>query len=55
MNDFFEIVRFVGNAAWKVLPFFLLSMFLSVLINMLDLNESIRYRRRFHSMPDSPG
>ena len=42
MNDFFEIVRFVGNAAWKVLPFFLLSMFLSVMINMLDLTDAIR-------------
>ena len=42
MNDFFEIVRFVGNAAWKVLPFFLLSMFLSVMINMMDLTGAIR-------------
>jgi uncharacterized protein len=42
MTDFFEIARFVGNAAWKVLPFFLLSMFLSVMINMLDLKDAIR-------------
>lgn len=42
MNDFFEIIRFVGNASLKVLPFFLLSMFLSVLINMLDLTDAIR-------------
>ena len=42
MDGFFEIVRFVGNAAWKVLPFFLLSMFLSVLVNMLDLTDAIR-------------
>lgn len=42
MNDFFEIVRFVGNATWKVLPFFLLSMFLSVMINMMDLKDAIR-------------
>lgn len=42
MNDLIEIIGFVGRAAWKVLPFFLLSMFLSVLINMLDLKEPIR-------------
>jgi uncharacterized membrane protein YraQ (UPF0718 family) len=42
MTDFFEIIRFVGNASWKVLPFFLLSMFLSVMINMLDLSDAIR-------------
>lgn len=42
MDEFFEIVRFVGNASWKVLPFFLLSMFLSVMINMLDLTDAIR-------------
>ncbi|MBN2437603.1 MAG: permease [Deltaproteobacteria bacterium] len=42
MNDILEIFFFVGRAAWHVLPFFLLSMFLSVVINMLDLNESIR-------------
>lgn len=42
MNDSFEIVRFVGNAAWKVLPFFLLSMFLSVMINIMDLTGAIR-------------
>ena len=42
MNDFFEIIRFVGNATWKVLPFFVLSMFLSVMINMLDLKDAIR-------------
>jgi uncharacterized membrane protein YraQ (UPF0718 family) len=42
MNDLYEIVRFVGGAAWKVLPFFLLSMFLSVMINTLDFKEAIR-------------
>ncbi|HOG18705.1 MAG TPA: permease [Syntrophales bacterium] len=42
MNDLYEILRFVGNAVWKVLPFFLLSMFLSVLINMLDMKDAIR-------------
>ena len=42
MNDLYEIIRFVGNAPLKVLPFFLLSMFLSVLINMLDLTDAIR-------------
>lgn len=42
MNDFFEIIRFVGNASWKVLPYFALSMFLSVMINMLDLTDAIR-------------
>jgi uncharacterized protein len=42
MNDFVEIVRFVSKAAWNVLPFFLLSMFLSVMINMMDLKDAIR-------------
>ena len=42
MNDLLQIAAFVGRASWKVLPFFLLSMFLSVLINMLDLKEPIR-------------
>jgi uncharacterized membrane protein YraQ (UPF0718 family) len=42
MNDLIQIVGFVGRAAWRVLPFFVLSMFLSVLINMLDLKEPIR-------------
>jgi hypothetical protein len=42
MNDLLQITAFVGRASWKVLPFFLLSMFLSVLINMLDLKEPIR-------------
>jgi len=42
MNDLFEIIRFVGNASWNVLPYFLLSMFLSVMINMLDLTDAIR-------------
>lgn len=42
MNDLLEIIRFVGRAAWHVLPFFLLSMFLSVLINTLDLKDAIR-------------
>ncbi len=42
MNELFEMIGFVGRAAWKVLPFFLLSMFLSVLINMLDLKDPIR-------------
>jgi uncharacterized protein len=42
MNDLYEIVWFVGKAAWKVLPFFLLSMFLSVMINMMDLKDAIR-------------
>jgi uncharacterized protein len=42
MNDFIEIVTFVSKAAWKVLPFFLLSMFLSVVINMMDLKDAIR-------------
>ena len=41
MDDLYEIICFVGNAAWKVLPFFLLSMFLSVMINMLDFKEAI--------------
>lgn len=42
MNDLYEIISFVGRAAWKVLPFFLASMFLSVMINMLDFKETIR-------------
>jgi uncharacterized protein len=42
MGDLYEIICFVGKAAWKVLPFFLLSMFLSVMINMLDFKEAIR-------------
>lgn len=42
MNDCVEIIRFVGKAAWNVLPFFLLSMFLSVMINMLDFKDAIR-------------
>ena len=42
MNDFLEIIHFVGNASWKVLPFFLLSMFLSVMVNLLDLTDAIR-------------
>src|SRR5512138_1922177 len=42
MSDFIEIARFVGNATWHVLPFFLLSMFLSVMINMLDMKDAIR-------------
>jgi len=42
MNDLYEIIWFVGKAAWKVLPFFLLSMFLSVMINMMDLTGAIR-------------
>ena len=42
MNDLIQIVGFVGRAAWKVLPFFLLSMFLSVMINMMDLKDPIR-------------
>src|SRR4030042_1701845 len=42
MNDLYEIIRFVSKAAWNVLPFFLLSMFLSVMINMLDLKDAIR-------------
>ena len=42
MNDLREIIFFVGRAAWHVLPFFLLSMFLSVMINMLDLKDAIR-------------
>jgi len=42
MNDLYEILRFVGNAVWKVLPFFVLSMFLSVMINMLDMKDAIR-------------
>ncbi len=42
MNDLYEIIGFVAKAAWKVLPFFLLSMFLSVLINMMDLKDAIR-------------
>lgn len=42
MNDLLEIIRFAGRAAWHVLPFFLLSMFLSVMVNMLDLKDAIR-------------
>lgn len=42
MNDLNEILLFVGNAVWHVLPFFLLSMFLSVMINTLDMKEAIR-------------
>ncbi len=49
MNDLYEILRFIGSAVWKVLPFFLLSMFLSVMINMLDMKDAIR--RAFASRP----
>jgi len=42
MNDLYEILSFVGRAVWHVLPFFLLSMFLSVMINMLDMKDAIR-------------
>ncbi len=42
MADLYEIFRFVGRAVWNVLPFFLLSIFLSVLINTLDMKEAIR-------------
>ena len=49
MNDLSEIIRFIGSAVWNVLPFFLLSMFLSVLINMLDMKDAIR--RAFASRP----
>lgn len=42
MNDLHIIIGFIGRAVWHVLPFFLLSMFLSVMINMLDLKDAIR-------------
>ena len=42
MNDVYEIGFFVGRSVWKVMPFFLLSMFLSVMINMLDMKDAIR-------------
>ena len=49
MNDLSEILRFIGSAVWHVLPFFLMSMFLSVLINMLDMKDAIR--RAFAARP----
>lgn len=41
MNNLTEILYFIGRNVLHVLPFFLISMFLSVLINMLDFKDAI--------------
>jgi uncharacterized membrane protein YraQ (UPF0718 family) len=42
MNDIFEISHFVGTAVWHTLPFFLISIALSVLVRSLKLDGLIR-------------
>lgn len=42
MHDITEIITFVATAVWKVWPFFLISIFLAVLINQLNLSSAIR-------------
>jgi len=42
MNDIIEIINFVATAVWHVWPFFLISIFLAVLINQLNLSTAIR-------------
>ncbi len=42
MNDIIEIITFVTTAVWKIWPFFLISIFLAVLINQLNLSSAIR-------------
>jgi len=42
MNDIIEIITFVATAVWHVWPFFLISIFLAVLINQLNLSSAIR-------------
>jgi uncharacterized protein len=42
MDDFIYILNFVTTAVWRVFPFFAISIFLSVLVNALDLGETIR-------------
>lgn len=42
MNDIFEIGRFVGSAVWYTLPYFLISIALSVLVHSLKLDGFIR-------------
>ncbi len=42
MNDMIEIGRFVGSAVWHTLPYFLISIALSVLVRALKLDGLIR-------------
>ncbi|MCP4167128.1 MAG: hypothetical protein GY759_14745 [Chloroflexi bacterium] len=42
MNDLVVIITFVATAAWKIWPFFVISIFLAVLINNLNLSNAIR-------------
>jgi hypothetical protein len=42
MNDMIEIITFVATAVWHVWPYFLISIFLAVLINQLNLSSAIR-------------
>ncbi|MCP5096015.1 MAG: hypothetical protein GY943_10715 [Chloroflexi bacterium] len=42
MNDIVEIFRFIGTAVSHALPFFLISIFLSVLVKALKLEGTIR-------------
>ena len=42
MNDIFEISSFVGSAVWYTLPYFLISIALSVLVRTLKLDGLIR-------------
>ncbi len=42
MNDIIEIITFVAEAVWHVWPFFVISIFLAVLINQLNLSSAIR-------------
>jgi uncharacterized protein len=42
MDDLLFLLHFVTTAVWRVLPFFAVSIFLSVLVNALDLSEAIR-------------
>ena len=42
MNDIIEIITFVATAVWHVWLYFLISIFLAVLINNLNLSSAIR-------------
>jgi uncharacterized protein len=42
MDDLIYLINFVSTAVWRVFPFFAISIFLSVLVNALDLGETIR-------------
>lgn len=42
MDDLLYLLNFVITAVWRVFPFFAISIFLSVLVNALDLGETIR-------------